>query len=64
MPRSKKLDRTRMLARVASDTPEKMKRIAQALGYVYDQEGSAGQLLDAIASGEVIIVSTKKSISD
>lgn len=59
MPRSKKLDRTRMLARVASDTPEKMKNIAQALGYVYDEEGSAGKLLDAIACGEVLLVCTK-----
>lgn len=48
-----------MLSRVDSHTPEKLKNIAQALGYLYDKEGSTGQLLDAIASGEILLVSTK-----
>ena len=59
MARHKKLDRTRMLARVDSSTPERLKAMAEALGYLYDDEGSTGKLLDAIATGEVLIVSTK-----
>lgn len=59
MARHKKPDRIRMLARVDVNTPERLKAIAQALGYLYDKEGSTGQLLDAIATGEVLIVSTK-----
>lgn len=55
----KKLDRTNLHARVAPETPERLKNIALALGYLYNDEGSTGQLLDAIASGEVVLVSTK-----
>lgn len=58
MPR-RKLDKTRILARVESDTPIKLKNIAEALGYTYDKQGSTGQLLDAIAKGEILLVSTK-----
>lgn len=60
MPRHK-LDKTRVLARVESDTPAKLKTIAEALGYIYDSQGSTGQLLDAIAKGEVLLVSTKST---
>ncbi len=52
----KKLDRTSMHARVAPETAEKLKDIAKALGYIYDEEGSPGQLLDAIAQGKVILI--------
>lgn len=45
----KKLDRTNLHARVAPETGEKLKQIAQALGYIHGGEGSTGQLLDAIA---------------
>jgi hypothetical protein len=55
----KKLDRTSLHARVAPETPDKLKKIALVLGYIYDSEGSTGQLLDAIANGEIILVSTK-----
>ncbi len=48
-----------MLARVERHTPTRIKKIAEALGYVYDSEGSTGQLLDAIANGEILLVSTK-----
>ncbi|MBR8837471.1 MAG: hypothetical protein DSM106950_26530 [Stigonema ocellatum SAG 48.90 = DSM 106950] len=34
-------------ARVAPGTGDKLKEIAQILGYIYDNEGSTGQLLDA-----------------
>jgi hypothetical protein len=55
----KKLDRTNIHARVDPKTAHKLKEIAQKLGYTYDSEGSTGQLLDAIASGELILISTK-----
>lgn len=55
----KKLDRTNLHARVAPETPDKLKEIALTLGYTYDGSGSTGQLLDAIASGELILISTK-----
>ncbi len=53
-----------MLSRVDKNTPKKLKSIAEALGYIYDEEGSTGQLLDAIASGEILLVSTKKAKGD
>ncbi|MBP5972837.1 hypothetical protein HW132_08845 [Brasilonema sp. CT11] len=57
----KKLDRVNLHARVAPGTGNKLKEIAQTLGYIYDKEGSTGQLLDAIADGEIILIATKKS---
>lgn len=54
----KKLNRANLHARVAPETAEKLKEIAHRLGYLYDAEGSTGQLLDAIASGEIILIST------
>jgi len=54
----KKLDRTNLHARVAEGTPEKLKEIAQAFGYLYDEEGSTGQMLDAIAQGRLILIPT------
>lgn len=56
----KKLDRTNLHARVALGTGDKLKEIAQALGYIHGEEGSTGQLLDAIASGKIILIATKK----
>lgn len=58
MPGRKKLDRTNLHARVAPHTPDKLKEIAKALGYIYDNEGSTGQLLDAIAQGRLILIPT------
>lgn len=55
----KKLDRVSLHARVEQGTGDKLKEIAQILGYVYNDEGSTGQLLDAIASGELILIATK-----
>lgn len=57
----KKLDRTNIHARVDPETADKVKEIAQKLGYIYDGEGSTGQLLDAIASGDLILISTKST---
>ena len=59
MPR-KKLNRTTVLARVAPTTPDKIKEIASKLGYIYAGEGSTGQLLDAIASGNLILLHAHK----
>jgi hypothetical protein len=57
----KKLDRTNLHARVASQTGDKLKEIASILGYVHAGEGSTGQLLDAIAEGKLILIATTKS---
>jgi hypothetical protein len=56
-----KLNRTNIHARVDPGTADKLKEIAQKLGYIYDGKGSTGQMLDAIASGELILISTKTS---
>ena len=57
----KKLDRTNLHARVAPETGDKLKEIAQALGYTHGGEGSTGQLLDAIAQGKIILIATNQS---
>ncbi|MBD2076256.1 hypothetical protein H6F86_20715 [Phormidium sp. FACHB-592] len=57
----KKLDRANLHARVAPSTGEKLKQIALTLGYTYNGEGSTGQLLDAIADGDVILIASNKS---
>lgn len=49
----KKLNRSVVNVRTAEDTADKLKSIAYELGYIYDGEGATGQLLDAIASGEI-----------
>lgn len=54
----KKLDRDSLHARVAPQTAEKLKDIAFKLGYIHGGEGSTGQLLDAIATGKVVLLPT------
>ena len=54
-------DRTKMLLRVNSNTPKIMKTMAESFGYFYNGEGSTGQLLDAIANGDILLVSTKSN---
>jgi hypothetical protein len=56
----KKLNRESLHARVAPNTADTLKEIAFKLGYIYDGQGSTGQMLDAIASGEIILIATKK----
>jgi hypothetical protein len=51
----KKLDRTHLHARVASETPDAIKSIAAAWGFTHNEEGSTGKLLDAIAQGRLIL---------
>ena len=55
MPRQR-LDRASLHARVDPHTSEALKKIAYKLGYIYDTEGSTGQLLDAIASEEQVLI--------
>jgi hypothetical protein len=57
----KKLERTNLHARVAQGTGDKLKQIAYILGYTHSNEGSTGQLLDAIANGEIILILSNKS---
>ncbi len=57
----KKLNRENLHARVGPNTAGNLKKIALILGYTYNNEGSTGQLLDAIASGDLILISTSKS---
>jgi hypothetical protein len=52
----KKLNRESLHARVAPETAEKLKEIAFKLGYIYDEQGSTGQLLDAIATEKIILI--------
>lgn len=54
-------NRDHIHARVAADTSEELKRLALTLGYIYNGEGSIGGLLDAIASGELQLI-TKESL--
>ena len=56
----KKLNRASLHARVAPETADKLKEIALKLGYIYNNEGSTGQLLDAIAFGKIILISTEQ----
>lgn len=54
----KKLDRDSLHARVAPQTAETLKDIAFKLGYIHGDEGSTGKLLDAIATGKVVLLPT------
>lgn len=51
-------------ARTARETPEKIKQLAKLHGFLYDGDGSPGTLLDAIASGEIILISAKKALDN
>ncbi len=56
----KKLSRTRIDLRVEPETPETLRKLAYQLGYVYDDTGSIAQLLDAIATGKIILTRIDK----
>lgn len=58
----KKLDRISLHARVDPKTPDKLREIAEKLGYTYSDEGSIGQLFDAIASGKILLLHHRFSI--
>lgn len=56
-----KLDRSRVDVRVAATTRQTLIAVSSKLGYLYDGEGSIGQLLDAIATGKIILTVVDKS---
>jgi hypothetical protein len=58
----KKLNRSIVNVRTAPDTADKLKTIAYKLGYIYDGEGATGQLLDAIASGEILLMPQRAKV--
>ena len=51
----KKEDRVRLDARVARTTPERIRKLAEQLGYEHASKGSPGKFLDAIANGELLL---------
>ncbi|MCU0570085.1 MAG: hypothetical protein MUF49_26365 [Oculatellaceae cyanobacterium Prado106] len=51
-----KANRVQKHFRVDAHTPEKLDRLAIQLGYIYGKGGALGELLDAIANEEVILV--------
>lgn len=55
MPR-KKLHKISSHFRVDEITPNELSRIAVTLGYIYGNGGAVGEMLDAIAKGELLIV--------
>lgn len=59
MPR-KKLDKVQSHWRVKTTTVDALDQLAKALGYEYGKGGAVGELLDAIADGEVLLVHKKK----
>jgi hypothetical protein len=50
--------------RVAESTPAKLSALAIALGYTYGKGAALGELLDAIAAGEVLLVAVPKNSTD
>ncbi len=55
MPR-KKLNKVSAHFRIDEETPSELSRIAVTLGYIYGSGGAVGEMLDAIASGELLII--------
>lgn len=59
-PMSKRKTKTRSF-RIAEGTDDTLSKIAEAFGYKYaDRGGSVGQLLDAIACGEILLIPSQK----
>lgn len=52
----KKLGKKPLMARVYPDTPDKLKALALKYGYQYGGDGATGAFLDAIACGEIELV--------
>ena len=49
-------ERVMFRARVAPDTPEKLRQLAASLGHLYGGEGQPGALLDLLASEDFVLV--------
>jgi hypothetical protein len=58
-----KLDRVQKHFRVDRNTPEKLSQIAIGLGFKYGKGGAIGEMLDAIATGKLVLMPPKKSPS-
>ncbi len=54
MPR-KQLGKIQSHWRIEPETKEALDQIAQALGYKYGTGGAVGEMLDAIANGELLL---------
>jgi hypothetical protein len=59
MPR-KKLNKVQSHWRVKPETRDTLSNIAKALGYEYHNEGAVGEMLDAIADGDILLVLKRK----
>ncbi|HEY9779012.1 MAG TPA: hypothetical protein V6D09_02565 [Leptolyngbyaceae cyanobacterium] len=59
----KNLDKSRIHARVSPETPPKLRAIAESLGYKYGDGGATGELLDAIANEEWVLVKKEEEVS-
>jgi hypothetical protein len=51
-----KLNRINFSCRVDPDTPDTLRRLALALGYVYADRAQVGKLLDDVATGKILLV--------
>ena len=58
----KKLDKKRVQARITPGTDKRLQELAVKLGYVYGKGGAIGEMLDAIASEDLVLV--RKDIWD
>jgi hypothetical protein len=59
VPRPKE-NRETMLCQIAEGNKEKFQEIAESLGYTYSSKGSQGKLIDAICSGEIILIKSSQ----
>ena len=57
----KKLGKKPLMARVAPDTPDKLKALALKYGYQYGGDGATGAFLDALASGEIKLATSPET---
>ena len=56
MGRRSRPNQKRASWRVGEETPERLSDIALMLGFVHGNGGAVGKMLDAIASGEYLII--------
>ncbi len=52
----KPLGKTDLHARVLPQTPLTLREKAKTLGFIYDNSGATGEMLDAIAKGQLAII--------
>ncbi len=52
----KKLNRKKVQARVDIDTDKKLQELAVKLGYTYGKGGATGEMLDAIANEDLVLI--------